>query len=302
MSLRVSAALVLQCSTIVALGAGCGGPAEAPCASHDECESGFCRADGTCGPAGVDGPAAPDGPADGPAGVCAPDHDGAITLAELPLLAGRMATFRIAAGAAFDTAGVANGDGSRRWDLSAQLAGDADRVIALAPPAGTWWQASFPAASYAAPLAADSDLLGVFAVDAAAVSLLGVVSPEGGPTRTQLAYDPPAQILALPLDASSTWSSTSTVSGVALGVVSVYSERYAVRVDHLGTMTTPYGEFPVLRTATDLTRTSGLVTLHTQRTFAWIAECFGAVATVASQPFETSAEFDDPAEVRRLAP
>ena len=31
-------------------------------------------------------------------------------------------------------------------------------------------------------------------------------------------------------------------------------------------MVTPYGEFPVVRVATDLTRTSGLATLLTKRT------------------------------------
>ena len=67
-------------------------------------------------------------------------------------------------------------------------------------------------------------------------------------------------------------------------------------------MTTPYGDFPVLRVATDLDRTQGLATLSTRRTFAWVAECFGPVATATSQDFESASEFDHPAEVRRLAP
>jgi hypothetical protein len=67
-------------------------------------------------------------------------------------------------------------------------------------------------------------------------------------------------------------------------------------------MKTPYGTFPVLRIATDLTRTSGVTTLATSRTFSWNAECFGAVATVVSQDFETQQEFTNAAEVQRLAP
>ena len=70
----------------------------------------------------------------------------------------------------------------------------------------------------------------------------------------------------------------------------------------IGTMTTPYGAFPVLRIATDLTRTSGVVTLASNRTFSWNAECFGAVATIQSQDFETKSEFTNAAEVRRIAP
>lgn len=291
--------LVLLCS--IAVGA-CGEPGGTPCTRDDECPSGFCRADGTCGPADVDAATGGDGMPDATSGLCAPDHDGQITLAELPLIAGRMATFRVAADATFDTAGQAGTNGARHWDLSIQLAGDADRELALASPAGAWWQASFPTASYAAVLASDSELLGVFAVDAAGVALLGVVSPEAGSARTELAYDPPAKILALPFGAGDTWMSTSTISGTALGVITAYTERYDSRVDQVGTMKTPYGEFPVVRIATDLTRTQGLATLLTKRSFAWTAECFGSVATVASQDFESSAEFDDPADVRRLAP
>jgi hypothetical protein len=298
MSPRLALPFLLLCSIWV----GCDGGSGAACEAHAECTSGFCKADGTCGPAPADGGADADGAADAPSSACAPDHDGVITLAELPLVAGRSATFRIATNAAWSTAGQANPDGSRRWDLSASLAGDADHAIALASPVGTWWQDKFPGATYAAPLVSTSSLIGVFAVDATGVTLLGVVSPDAGAYRTELAYDPPARILAVPVTAGATWMTTSTVSGVAQGVIAVYTERYASHIDQVGTMMTPYGEFPVLRVATDLTRTSGLATLLTKRSFAWVAECFGTVATVQSQDFETSAELTSGAEVRRLAP
>lgn len=288
---------VLHCSTIVA----CGGSSGETCTRDDECASHFCKADGTCGPAEIDAAITGDSP-DGSSALCTPNHDGQISLAELPLIAGRMANFRVSTSATFDTAGVANTDGSRSWDLSGQLAGDADHVIALASPAGAWWEPSFPGATYAAVLAQGSDLQGVFAVDANGVTLLGVVSPAAGAFRTELAYDPPAKILTLPFANGTTWSSTSTISGTAQGAITAYSEKYESRVDQVGTMKTPYGEFPVIRVATDLTRTAGLATLLTKRTFAWSAECFGSVATVSSQDFETGAEFNDPAEVRRLAP
>ena len=51
-----------------------------------------------------------------------------------------------------------------------------------------------------------------------------------------------------------------------------------------------------------LTRTAGFSTLLTKRTFTWVAECFGPIATVQSKDFESSTEFSDDAEVRRLAP
>jgi len=293
---------VLHCSTMLcAMLAACGGSNEATCTRDDECASGFCRADGTCGPADVDA-ATGDAPGDGTSGLCAPNLDGTIVLAELPHEAGRSATFRVAANGTFNTAGTADANNTRRWDLSSQQAGDADRTLALQSPVGTWWQAKFPTATYATLLASNSDLLGVFVVDASGISLLGVVSPDAGSTRTELAYDPPAKILALPLTTSSMWTTTSTVSGLALGIVTAYTEKYQSRVDQVGTMKTPYGEFPVQRVATDLARTQGLATLLTKRSFAWIAECFGSVANVSSQDFEADTEFSDPAEIRRLAP
>jgi hypothetical protein len=304
MSLGSGPSLVLHRSTILAacsaMLAACGGGDEL-CARDTDCPSGFCKADGTCGSAS-DTDAGTDAPPDGSTVLCMPDHDGAITRGEVPLAAGKMANFRIATDPTFQTAGVDNGDGTRTWNLGVALAGDADREIALLSPTGTWWAADFPMATYATTLAAGSDLLGVFRLTGNELALLGVVSPEPGTFQTSLEYDPPATILALPVQAAGTWSSTSTISGTAQGAIIAYTESYTSTVDHSGTMTTPYGDFPVIRVATDLERTQGFSTLSTSRTFAWLAECFGTVATVTSQEFESAAEFDDPAEVRRLAP
>ena len=300
MSSRLLSVFVLLCSMSACGGGGSG----TPCTTDDQCPSHFCRADGTCGPSGM--PDAPmgsgDAGIDAPGPACVPNHDGVMVRSEVPLAAGAMATFRIATSATWNTAGHANNDGSRTWDLSGQLANDADTPVTLGSPAGAWWQADFPGATYSAVLASGSNLQGVFAIDANGVTLLGVVSPTGGATKTELTYDPAAKILAFPFMAGSTWMSTSTVTGYAQGVYGVYTEKYTSSVDQVGTMTTPYGMFPVLRVATDLTRSSGGVPFLTKRTFAWTAECFGTVATVSGQDNATGTEFSDDAEVRRLAP
>jgi hypothetical protein len=308
MSRCFARSLVLRCNMIVALcGVGCGGAADV-CVRDSECESGFCRADGTCGPA-VDGDAMPpDGaPTDGTSELCSPNHDGSIARTEVPLAAGKMANFRIATDATFNTAGTAAGNGTRTWNLDLALANDADKQIALLAPTGQWWAASFPTASYAVTLAEGSDLLGVFEIDDTALTLLGVVSPEDGSSRTELAYDPPAKILQFPLVPAATWTTTSTVTGTAAGVLILggtsYTEQYDATVDITGTMTTPYGDFPVLRVATDLDRRNIFaVQLEATRSFAWIAECFGSVANATSQSLESAQEFSDPAEVRRITP
>jgi len=298
MQSRVGRIAVLHCSTILA---ACSGGSGDVCTRDSDCASGFCRADGTCGPAETDGGMPDTLPPDGSM-LCAPDHDGSISASEVPLTAGRMASFRMSTGATFATAGQPSGTGTRSWDLSGALAGDVDRAVTLDAPTGAWWADDFPDATYATKLAESSDLLGVFRVQPSGVTLLGVVSPEAGTFQTELTYDPPVTVLALPFTSLSTWSSTSTISGTAQGAITAYTEHYTTLVDEVGTMTTPYGDFPVLRVATDLERTQGLLTLSTSRTFAWVAECFGTVATATSQEFESASEFDDPAEVRRLVP
>jgi len=202
-----------------------------------------------------------------------------ITLAELPFAPGKMANFRIATDATWDTAGVAMPGGGRRWDLFVQLANDVDRELALGTPTGLWWTSAYPGATYATELSSSSDLRGVFKLATSDLSLLGVVSPDGGTYKTELEYDPPAQVLAVPLFASKTWMTSSTVSGSAQGAIVAYTEKYESRVDQYGTMVTPYGEFPVIRVATVMTRTAGFSTLDQTRTFTWVAECFGPVAT-----------------------
>lgn len=108
-------------------------------------------------------------------------------------------------------------------------------------------------------------------------------------------------VLRFPFEEGDGWVTDSTVSGVALGVVTAYSETYTSSVDKRGAMTTPFGEFPVLRVHTDLERTIGFSVTNTQ-THIFVAECFGTVASVASTDGETSTELNDVAELRRLAP
>jgi hypothetical protein len=281
--------------------AGCAGSPADRCDVNSDCASGFCQADHTCAPEG-DGGARPDSTVgvDGPEG-CTPDLDGTITRAELPLQPGRTATYRVASDATVDTGGTIDGDGLHHWSLSAALPGDEDRDVALLDPADAWWADLFPTASYATPLSAGSDLLGVFELTDTRLRLLGVVSPTAGAQRTELTYDPPVDVLQLPMAPAATWSTDTTVSGLAQGFAAYYTEAYDSRVDALGTMATPYGDFPVSRVAVDLSRQVG-AGFVTSRTFAFVAECYSTVATIVSQDYEAGAEFTDAAEVRRLAP
>lgn len=311
-----------------------GGAALAACAESDpvkckvgaDCASGVCNANGTCvpvetstsGDAGTAGAgaasnggsggsgAASNGGSGGSggaggSGACPTNQDGTITADEVPLGPGFSAKFKVATDATFDTTGDKQGDGTRIWDFTTMLSGDHTVLAETLPVEGAWWADDFAGATYATQLSDSADLLGVFEVTDSALLLRGVVSPEDGFTATNLSYDPPVPILTFPMKKGDTWTKTSTVSGLASGVYSFYSETYASEVDATGTAITPYAEFPVLRVGTDLTRVvGGLVT--TSRTYAFVTECFGSVATVASQTNEFGTEFTSASEVRRLSP
>ncbi len=303
--------LTLHCSIGVALVACSSDSSAIPCTMNDQCASGFCQADDTCAPvpttdAGtmVANDAGNDG--GGSSQLCTPNHDGVIVQSELPLVAGRTANFLVADGSniTWDTTGSAGSGNMRTWDLSGALSSDNEQPIMLASPAGAWWGSDFTDVTYATVLSTSAPtLLGVFHVDSNQVTLLGVVSTSGGPTETELKYNPPAKILALPFMASSTWTSTSTVTGTAEGIAAEYTEEYDSSVDQVGTMKTPYSTvpFPVLRVATNLIRDD----IPYNRTFAWVAECFGSVAQAQSQAYPSqvpTGEFDNPAEVWRITP
>jgi hypothetical protein len=304
----------LHCSIGLALAACSSDSTAIPCTMDDECPSRFCQADDTCAPlqiadasTGGDSSTQMDGP--GSNALCTPNNDGTISLSELPLTAGLSANYLIAAGSniSWNTAGSAGSGGEIAWDLSGQLPGDNAQPVMLTAPTGAWWANDFPTATYATILSKSSNLLGVFKVSPGGVTLLGVVSPSAGPGETELSYSPAAQIVAVPFMAGSTWTSTSDVTGLLEGVADPHTEEYDSEVDHVGTMKTPYGTFPVLRVATTLKYNAVAYSL----TYAWFAECFGSVAKACGGNCEfgsttlqevPTGDFTDPAEVWRITP
>jgi hypothetical protein len=289
----------------------------AQCVVGADCASGACDVTGKCVAV-----VTPDGGADasaifppldaspgptfdaalGETGVpgCTPNDDGTITRDEVPMQPGLRATYLVAENATWSTAGAQSPDGSRTWDLTGALSGDAPVLFDTESPSGTWWAKDFAGATYSARLAASQDLLGLFEAGDSLL-LLGVVSPAGGTGQTELTYATPIPTIKTPLTMGTSWQTTSTVNGTAAGVAAYYTEQYTSQVDARGTMKTPYGTFPVLRVSTVLTRTIGVVPTVI-RSYAFVAECFGAVASVTSQNNETNAEFTGDAEVRRLTP
>lgn len=315
---------VLLASSVLAvlgLAVACGDSGERQCRVGADCASGMCTAEGTCAaPGGSNGGTSSSGDADssttdapanddgggsssGDASLpgCSPNKDGIITRAEVPIQAGLKATFRVAEDVDVDTAGTPGPNGTRTWDFSGPLADDANVIIETMALTNKWYAPKYSGATYASKLRSSSDLIGVFETAPATLALRGVVSPDDGTFRTELKYDPSVAVLSFPLKMDDTWTSDTSVSGIAQGYIASYSEKYESVVDAKGTLKTPLGTFDVLRVRVLLTRTVGLLTTKV-RTFAFVTECYGTIATVTSEDDEGDVEFTHALEIRRIAP
>ena len=295
------------------------------CRVGADCATGVCGDDGQCvreGTPGLDSgvtadaPSSSDATTDGPTGDssipgCVPNKDGTITAAEVPIAAGLHATYKIATNENVSTAGVTSGDagGKRTWDFSAALTDDQSVIVETQSLTGKWFATEFAGATYASKLSRDKDLLGVFETSPGALLLRGVVSPtQGGASGTDLKYTPAVSVLKFPLTMGSTWVTDATASGTAAGVNLAFfptTEKYESKVDAEGTLKTPLGTFDVLRVGIVLTRkvTAGpSVTTTVVRSFAFVTECYGTVATVTSSDNEANEEFTMAKEIRRISP
>jgi hypothetical protein len=285
------------------------------CNVGGDCASGACSADGMCVAQAQDAGSGTDVRSDtqkadaamtsetsvSTDGSCATSDGGAILRSQVVLMAGLHATFRIAENVTVSTAGETLPDGARSWDFSGALTGDHDVLVETLPLSGTWYASAFAGASYSSQLSDTSSLLGVFDVTASDLLLQGVVSPDGGFTETELTYKPAVTTLQFPLMQGATWSTKSSVSGKAEGVLSDYTEDYTSSVDLEGSLKTPLATFHVLRVGTVLTRTVGIVKTVI-RSYVFITDCYGPVAAITSKNNETSAEFTSASEIRRIAP
>jgi len=305
----------------MALVAACADDGARICRVGADCASGACGPDGQCVPEGVkpapdgssggdgspdvDGNARQDAGGDGALPGCTPNKDGIITRDEVPIAAGLHATYKIGKDEDVSTAGTPGTSGRRTWDYSAALASDVGVLVETQALTGKWYGPKFPGATYASKLSQASDLIGVFETSPGALLLRGVVSPaETASTKTELTNTPPVAILAFPLKLGSTWTTATKVSGTAQGTAlfGTYDEKYESKVDAAGELKTPLGTFEVLRVQVLLTRNIGVLPATTLRTFAFVTECYGTIATVTSKENETNVEFTRAAEIRRISP
>jgi hypothetical protein len=222
----------------------------------------------------------------------------------MPFLVGASAIYRVNRDGetveGISTAGVEGASG-RVWDFSDARPEDHRVIDELWPPAGQWWAALYPEATFASWLDRGQDLHGVYRVTSSTLELLATVSREAN--RTDLKMDPPVVLLRFPLSEGSTWEQTVTGRGYVNYTPLVNTNHYVFRVDAHGEAWTPAARFPVLRLRSDLEQWIPLTLFRrTVRTYAFLSECWGLVARITSTDDETAEEFTRAVEYRRLSP
>jgi hypothetical protein len=232
------------------------------------------------------------------AASCTMNNDGVIDRSEAPFLVGLGALF--VSNTPGTTVAVNEQAVNNTWDFTAAVSGEQKVFDQLLSPSGTWWQNSFPNATYAQRLEDGQSILGVYQATNDSLQLLGLVSEQSGVQQTLLTYATPIDVLKFPLSTSSTWTSQSDLSGTAQGVIYAGHDQYDFAVDARGTTKVPASQFDTLRLRINYTQTVGFATT-TRITYLHMAECYGAVARVRSQDNETSNSFTQAAEYRRLS-
>jgi hypothetical protein len=299
--------------------AACQGGSATLCRGDAECRGGVC-VDGACRPladaldlalppdAGLDGnqggdlrpaPAPPDGwSPDALAAMCSFNGDGILQRSEEPFLVGLGALFAV--NPAGSTTPVSLTPQSNAWDFSAPVPNETKVFDQLASPAGQWWSADFPTATFAERLVDGQALLGVYRASADKLELLGLVSDQPGLQQTRLIYATPPALIEFPLAVGQQWSAESDISGTLDGVAFFGHDAYSMLVDQRGTTKVPAGSFDTLRLRINYRETYGLISV-TRITYLHLAECYGAVARIRSQDNETANDFTQAVEYRRLA-
>ncbi|MGC4117338.1 MAG: hypothetical protein QM765_22815 [Myxococcales bacterium] len=275
----------------------------------------------------------PDGsvslPDAGPIQTCSANHDGVITKDELPVVLGAKATFVVAQNVPVDTVGVQQANGTVVWDLSGALSGDTKVEFSPTSLAGAWFESVFPGAQFSLRMAGSADTLGVLQATSDGLLLHGMVSPTESDGATKVQYlkddyseDPaPVTTVAYPVQTGKTWTSAGILEGDYGGATyhcdptlvsctpypnCCIRHVYESTADKAGKVITPLGTFDVVRIKNTIkfqTLTFGVwYGFRTVRSFVFVSECYGTVASMVAKDDESEEEFTTAAEVRRLSP
>lgn len=238
---------------------------------------------------------------------CLPNLDGQIDAAELKAAVGVPVTYLVSAAGAPQTvnlAGQVNGAGILVWDFSESIASDVPTTIQATTLDGKWYQASFPAGQWVAPIDAGDSIEGVYMADGSAMYLLGIASKDPSPKegKTLVVYAAPVALYRFPIKSGASWTSIGTVTGGMLrGLAYAGTDTYAVADVAVGAVLLhdyTFTQVHRVRTTATVSPSAGQAAVTRQDSFLF--ECFGEVVRATSKVGETNDDFTTAAEVRRL--
>jgi hypothetical protein len=246
---------------------------------------------------------------------CAPEQDGAISAAEMPLLAGiraRYARNQPGFPVPFDPDGEPDGNGVTVWDFRAGPE-DVGATFENRDPRDVGLDARFPDATLASGAALEyPSLLGLYRLEAgeteqqAALLLLGSAQAGGSDaaSRTELRWEEPVAVLRLPLQLGDAWSQRAVFRDARLGgLPQMGVEDHEYQVDAAGRALLPGGiELDgVLRLRLDVRRTLAVAVgdpESEEHRALWLAPCWGEVARASG----TDPALREVDELRRYLP
>jgi len=232
---------------------------------------------------------------------CQSNNDGVFQRSELPLAIGATARYLQnpdGTEAMVDPVGQDSPEGTA-WDFTSTAGAPVD--LPISSLGGTWYENSFPTATYATYTDLPSKTLGIFRLTSTALELMGYASEV--PHQTLLIYDMPVALVRFPLKQGDGWVTTGhIVNGTFNKLPIAETDTYKISVDAKGVVVLPYLRVTnTLRVRVELDQAlpGGTVT-HTIQ-LLYFRECVGEVGRMVSKAGETNANFTSAAIFRRLA-
>lgn len=238
---------------------------------------------------------------------CVPNLDAQIDRSELKPAIGTPVRYVISPSGqdrAVDLAGTPNADGELVWDFTTDYADDQALTVTPASLEGKWYASSFPDGAFVTPFDREGGLETIGFVADSGFQLLGIASREEDPAegRTLLVYDPPITLLQFPAEVGQSFvSSGEIVNGLVRGLPYAGRDTYEVNIDAIGQIDLPQLTFEeVLRVRTKVTVEPAVGAVAVRYQTSFFSECFAEVARATSKDGESSPDFTEAAELRRL--
>lgn len=238
---------------------------------------------------------------------CVPNLDDQIDRCELAPAIGTTIRYVVSAPdetRKVDLAGTLDEDGETHWDFATDFATDQTLSIVPTTLEGKWYQASFDPDAFVTPFDRSGKLDSIGLLTQDSLQLLGLASSEEDPKegKTLLVYDPPIVVLQFPVEVGQSFVSTGEiVNGLIQGLPYAGQDTYEVSVDAEGSIDLLQLTFEqVHRVRTKVTTQPAVGETQITYQTSFYAECFAEVARATSAPGETSPDFTEAGELRRL--